>query len=248
MPDGAYHVATELYAYPSVPDGVNHVAFAYSADGKDRFTTVYPALNLLDGSDLEDYTKKKEHLTIVQKDGGCYNETYISASYSNPEPNSFTDIVSWKLEKERLEPSTTYTFSFALRGKGTVTTYIHPSLIDTSSNTYADGKLTKPDSEGRNTWTSTSEWVRHTYTFTTKSSITEDQHILFLLPTGSSVDICLPKLEKGSTATHWMPSASEVKAKHYPSYIGTYTDNKPNEQSTDPEKYTWKKIEQGKGI
>ena len=51
------------------------------------------------------------------------------------------------------------------------------------------------------------------------------------------------KLEPGSTATPWMPSASEVTAEDYPSYIGTYTDKNSNEQSTDPEKYTWKKIE-----
>jgi hypothetical protein len=51
------------------------------------------------------------------------------------------------------------------------------------------------------------------------------------------------KLEIGSTATPYMPSFSEVKAEDYPSYIGTYTDNKSNEQSTDPEKYTWEKIE-----
>ena len=200
-------------------------------------------MNLLDGSDLEDYTTKKKHLTIVQKDGGCNNGTYISASYNNPEPNSFTDVLAWKLEKERLEPSTTYTFSFCLRGKGTVKTYIHPSLIDTSSPAYADGKLIEPDTEGSYTWTLTDEWVRHTYTFTTSSNITEDQYVLFILPTGSSVDIGMPKLEKGSTATPWLPSASEVKAEDYPSYIGTYTDNDSNTQITDPGKYTWKKIE-----
>ena len=210
-PDGANHVP---FAHSKEgPDGANHVAFAYSEDGKDRFTTVYPALNLLEGRDLGDYKPKtEEHLTVVQKEGGCNNKLYISASYSNPKPNSFTDILAWKIEKERLEPSTTYTFSFYLRGKGTVKTYIHPSLVDTSSNSYADGKLIKPDAEGSYTWTITSEWVKHTYTFTTKTSITEDQYILFILPTGSSADICMPKLEKGSTATPWMPSASEVKA------------------------------------
>ena len=51
------------------------------------------------------------------------------------------------------------------------------------------------------------------------------------------------KLEIGSTDTPWIPSSSEVTAEDYPSYIGTYTDNNSNEQSTDPEKYTWKKIE-----
>ena len=33
-----------------MPDGAHHVAFAYSADGKDRFTTLYPNLNLIDGT------------------------------------------------------------------------------------------------------------------------------------------------------------------------------------------------------
>lgn len=227
-----------------MPGGANHAAFAYSGDGKDRFMTVYPNLNLLNGTDFNNFTPKTDkYLTVVKKDGGVNNKPYISASYSNPEPNSYADILSFKLEKERLEPSTTYTFSFYARGRGTVKTYIHPSLIDISSKAFADGKAIQPNQDGGYTWTLTNEWVRHTYTFTSKSSITEDQYVLFRLPTGSSVDICLPKLEKGSTATPWMPSFSEVKAENYPSYIGTYTDNKSNEQSTDPEKYTWKKIE-----
>ena len=206
--------------------------------------TVYPNLNLLDGTDSNNFTPKVEkYLTIVKKDGGVNNKPYISASYSNPEPNSFADILVWKLDKERLEPSTTYTFSFYVRGKGTVKTYIHPSLIDTSSNSYADGKVIKSEADGSYTWTLTNEWVRHTYTFTTNSSINEDKYVLFRLPTGSSVDISLPKLEKGSTATPWMPSFSEAKTEDYPSYIGKYTDNNSNEQSTDPEKYTWEKIE-----
>ena len=228
-----------------MPDGANHVAFAYNEDGRDRFMTVYPNLNLLDGTDFKNFTPKTEkYLTIVKKDGGVNNKPYISASYSNPEPNSFADILSWRLDKERLKPSTTYTFSFYARGKGIVKTFVHPSLVDTSSdNSYVDGKPTKLYGNGEYSWTLTDEWVRHTYTFTTKSSITEDQYILFRLPTGSSVDICLPKLEEGPIATPWMPSFSELTAEDYPSYIGTYTDNNPNEQSTDPVKYSWEKIE-----
>ena len=206
--------------------------------------TVYPNLNLLDDADFKNFTPKIEkYLTIVKKDGGVLNKPYISASYSNPEPNSFADILSWRLEKGRIEPSTPYTFSFYARGKGTVKTYVHPSLIDTSITAYADGKPIKPSPDGENTWTLSDEWVRHTYMFTTKSSITEDQYVLFRLPTGSSVDICVPKLEKGTIDTRWMPSFSEATAEDYPSYIGTYTDNDSNTQSTDPAKYTWKKIE-----
>ena len=207
--------------------------------------TVYPNLNLLDGTDFKNFTPKTEkYLTIVKKDGGVNNKPYISASYSNPEPNSFADILSWRLDKERIKPSTTYTFSFYARGKGTIKTFIHPSMVDTSSDdSYVDGKPTKLYGNGEYSWTLTDEWVRHTYTFTTKSSITEDQYVLFRLPTGSSVDICVPKLEKGTIDTRWMPSFSEATAEDYPSYIGTYTDNDSNTQSTDPVKYTWKKIE-----
>lgn len=51
-----------------MPDGANHVAFAYSKDGRDRFMTVYPNLNLLDGTDFKNYTPKTEkYLTIVKK-------------------------------------------------------------------------------------------------------------------------------------------------------------------------------------
>ena len=206
--------------------------------------TVYPNLNLLDDADFKNFTPKIEkYLTIVKKDGGVLNKPYISASYSNPEPNSFADILSWRLDKERIKPSTTYTFSFYARGKGTIKTFIHPSMVDTSSDdSYVDGKPTKLYGNGEYS-SLTDEWVRHTYMFTTKSSITEDQYVLFRLPTGSSVDICVPKLEKGTIDTRWMPSFSEATAEDYPSYIGTYTDNDSNTQSTDPVKYTWKKIE-----
>ena len=48
-----------------------------------------------------------------------------------------------------------------------------------------------------------------------------------------------PKQEPGSTATPWMPSASDVKPSDQPKYIGTYTD-KTDSASQDPTKYTWK--------
>ena len=56
------------------------------------------------------------------------------------------------------------------------------------------------------------------------------------------------KVEEGSTATPWMPSASEATDEDYPSYIGTYTDNNPNEQSTNPLKYAWKLFKKIKDI
>lgn len=201
-------------------------------------------MNLLNGTDFKNYTPKvQEHLSATVKTGGVFNKPYVSASYNNPTPNSWVDILEWDFDKDDFKPSTTYTFSFYARGKGAVRTHIYPSLIDTSVDVLADGKAIKPAPDGAYDWNLTGEWVRHTYTFTTKSSITEGQHVVFRLFTGNSADICLPKIEEGSIATPWAPSFSELTAEDYPSYIGTYTDNDSNTQSTDPEKYTWKKIE-----
>jgi len=44
------------------------------------------------------------------------------------------------------------------------------------------------------------------------------------------------KLEKGTTATPWMPSASEVTINDYPKYVGSSNSIKPNKKSSD---YTW---------
>ena len=67
------------------------------------------------------------------------------------------------------------------------------------------------------------------------------------IPKGADTKLTNLKIEPAkdlsSTATPWMPSFSEVKTSDYPSYIGTYTDNDPNNQSTDPARYSWEKIE-----
>lgn len=52
------------------------------------------------------------------------------------------------------------------------------------------------------------------------------------------------KVEKGSSATPYMPSSSEVTTADWPSYIGQYTDY-TLEDSINPSSYTWIKI-QGK--
>ncbi|MDT2938602.1 phage head spike fiber domain-containing protein [Lactococcus lactis] len=224
----------------SIP--VEHTAYAYSADGTDRFSTVYPNLNLLSNTTFKNYTPiTEQYFSMAIKDGGVNNKPYISMSYNNPTINSYIDKISWGFDKEYFKPSTTYTFSFYIKGKGTIRTHVYPSLIDTSSaNGLADGKAIRPASDGVYDWNLTSGWVRHTYTFITKSSITANENFLFRIFTGNSVDICLPKVEPGSIATPYMPSASEVQDSDYPTYVGTYTDHNQS-ASNDRTKYSWKK-------
>ncbi|MDN6030658.1 MAG: phage tail protein, partial [Lactococcus plantarum] len=58
------------------------------------------------------------------------------------------------------------------------------------------------------------------------------------LPAGTTVTITNLKVEFGSIATPYMPSVTEVKTSDYPSYIGTYSDDKISD-STKSTDYTW---------
>ena len=83
------------------------------------------------------------------------------------------------------------------------------SVIDTSAVQVSDGIISasKP-SDGHNAVELTEEWVRHTFTFKTKSTLpTSDNMVLFRMPAGCyGMDICMPKLERGVFATDWCRS------------------------------------------
>ena len=82
-----------------------------------------------------------------------------------------------------------------------------------------------------------------TQDFITANATAESIQLLYNnVPIGATIKVTDLKLEQGSTATPWMPSFSEVVKSDYPSYIGTYTDSDSNTQSTDPVRYSWKKI------
>ncbi len=188
-----------------MPGGANHVAFAYSADGKDRFTTTYPNLNLLD-----DTTKTTQTVTIREND----DASVVVRDPKQLSGKNVTGSVYLDLTKSNNDVrAQLYTTNGMLSG----------NYIKAGQKGYSrfSGKVPTITDGNTNIAFRRPEKGNNTATF----------------------DYSEMKVEEGSTATPWMPSASEATAKDYPSYIGTYTDNKSNEQSTDPEKYTWKKIE-----
>lgn len=88
-----------------------------------------------------------------------------------------------------------------------------------------------------------SRTIQLTQDFITANATAESIQLLYNnVPIGATIKVTDLKLEQGSTATPWMPSFSEVVKSDYPSYIGTYTDSDSNTQSTDPVRYSWKKI------
>ena len=126
----------------------------------------------------------------------------------------------------------TYTFSAYVKSSGNSADVIRFSLLNGSDF-----------SSVRKSLSNNFGWTRDSVTLNLKAN---DKVSARYEISGAGSDSILwtagHKWEEGSTATPYMPSFSEVTAEDYPSYIGTYTDNNSNEQSTSPEKYSWKKI------
>lgn len=203
--------------------GTIYSAYSWSSDGKDRFTTIFPNLSIL--NDTRDYLKipnvnETYYKRNIISSGGVNNSKYIQQSNTNPSA-SYKDI-SWVLPLNTIKSNTRYTLSFYARGSGKVETYIYPTFLDTTVNSgLADNVQITPANDGKYGWALTDQWVKHTYTFNSLASVTANQNFLFRLESGNSVDICLPKIEEGSIATEWMPTSDEVSDGDYPSYLGS---------------------------
>lgn len=187
----------------------NHTAWAYSADGTDRFTTIYPNLNLFTGTSNKPYTKT----------GTNWNNSVIGV-YNTP-----------KVGQE-------YTVSVE------VTEADHDVLFEVWRCNDVKDRVDLITSKRANA----GEKIHLTFTWPDPGNSGATQILAdFVWTNGTDIgsySYRKVKLEPGSTATPWMPSASEVTTADYPSYIGQYTDY-TLEDSTDPSSYTWKKA-QGK--
>lgn len=190
----------------STSDGViNTIAYSNSADGKDGFTTVYPNLNLLEGS--AKYTKDNpkivsssdfdgwfpvEDVFVKNLKAGTYT---MSGKSEAPWTNHGTNDVNRQGEKVGL-----WLVSM------TPGLDVNIPLGDTVPKTIEVPK----DGDYRvrvNLYSNGKDVVTHKFW-----------------------DF---KLEPGETATPWMPSASEVTINDYPKYVGFSNIIKPNKKSSD---------------
>lgn len=199
-----------------------HTAWSYSADGTDGFTTVYPNLNLLEGT--KDFSGYWTNEQVWTNDGTYKGLTVKKRTY--PRQGIFKTFTAPKDGK--------YTFSAYVKGSGNNADIIRFVFINDEYNS----SLTRGIG-------SNFDWIRDSFTVTLKSKDTIVARYEIDGLNGSGTDSILwtagHKWEEGSVATPWMPSASEVKTADYPSFIGHYTDftqvNSPN-----PRDYTWSLI------
>ena len=196
----------------STSDGViDTIAYANSADGTDDFTTVYPNLNLIDGT--KDFS-------------GSWGDTYgwtNDGIYKGLTVKKRTNI--WGgIHKKFIAPKDgTYTFSAYVKSSGNNANIVRYVSINS---------IHSQDNIGNNF-----DWVRNSKTLKLKA---RDEVFISYNITGSGPDSILwtagHKWEEGSIATPWMPSASEVTTADYPKYVGFSNSIKPNKKSSD---YNW---------
>ena len=230
-------VASEEVTFVNVSDGKQgpkgddgkttyfHTAWSYSADGTDGFTTVYPNLNLLDGT--RDFSGNWENGGEWTNDG-TYKGLVVKKR-----------VWKWAgIYKTFTAPKDgKYTFSAYVKSSGNAANIIRFVALNGvdlySSIRYFDNNF---------------DWLRDSFTITLKA---KDTIVAKYEIAGSGTDSILwtagHKWEEGSVATPWMPSASEVKTADYPSFIGHYTDY-TQADSPNPQDYTWSLIRGNDGI
>lgn len=221
-------VASEEVTFLNVSDGKQgpkgadgktpyiHTAWAYSADGTDRFTTVYPKLNLIDGT--RDFSGNWNRAWAWQTDG----------TYKGLIVKKRTDL--WMgIDKTFTAPKDgTYTFSAYIKCSGnTANPARHVNL-----NGFWDRNTFK--SYGNNF-----DWLRDSFSVKLKTGDTIAAR--YEISGKGTLWTAGHKWEEGSTATPWMPSASEATTDDYPKYIGQYT-NYNQVDSPNPQDYTWSLI------
>ncbi|ADZ63672.1 hypothetical protein GV831_04165 [Lactococcus lactis subsp. lactis] len=193
-----------------------HTAWSYSADGTDGFTTVYPNLNLIEGT--KDFSGDWINSWAWQNDG-----TYKGLTVKSTQ-------VGWNgMFKKYIVPQDgLYTWSSFVKSESD-TSNIFRVLFINNKEIPIVGLGHKFD------------WLRDSVTV----SLKKGDEVIFNYGNsennGGKLSVAGYKLESGSIATPYMPSASEVKTADWPSYIGQYTDF-TQADSTNPSDYTWSLI------
>ena len=205
----------------STSDGViNTTAYSNSADGTEDFTTVYPNLNLLDGT--RDFSGDWERTWGWENDG--YYKGLTVKKQTHP-------LAGGICKRFTAPKDGVYTFSAYVKGSGSTANIYR--YVDVYNNYGVNVKDMAPNAFIGNNF----DWLRDSFTVTLKAgySLWSRYEI-----TGSGTDSALwtagHKWEEGPIATLWMPSASEVMVEDYPKYVGFSNSIKPNKKSSD---YNW---------
>ncbi|WP_311832095.1 phage tail protein [Enterococcus asini] len=220
---------------------VVHPAWSWSADGTDRFTTVYPMENLVTMDSLGRHAN-----------ASVSNVTFIGPGRVNINSDG-RNYIGFYTAGRQYQLSTRYSMKFKMVvNSGSVisigghTTYTY-SIQDASINGVSQSLNW---ANGINYNFENNKEYTVSIVFTTRDTeamYTEPSAGIYIQPnrmsygTAFDVDISELKIEEGATPTIYTPAPSEDYANAYPLYEGTYSDYSET-ASTNPTDYTWRRI------
>ena len=195
-----------------------HWAYAWSADGKDRFTSSYPIENILIGTTSDTQT--------------------FTTNSGWPDKTGATNALMAVGADRLVKAGDTITYSAYITAPADVRAYIYVRLNrpGASNGSYEDKTSNRLD-PGTSGWCSV--------TVTIPSDTTSLRFTVGRYENSNAVTRTLSwaseKAEKSDKRTIYTPSPADDFANAYPTYAGTYTDYEPTD-SEDPSKYTWQRI------
>ena len=209
---------------------IKHMAYANNAEGTDGFSTTKPNLNLLKNTRTLTATSNTSVWGTLFASSQIYDSVIKSKSGVSAMNFSFDVHVP-------LNATVGSTSPIQLKGQNSQATNVGSDEWNTliawrtdyvikQSDLGKTIRVTAPVEKGPN-YKSFDDALANTASIIIRQSSDTPGFVYS--------DI---KLEPGSIATPYMPSASEVKPSDQPKYIGTYTDHSET-ASQDPKNYTW---------
>lgn len=224
--DGAQGVPGKAGADGKTP--YLHTAYSWSADGTDRFMTVYPGENLYLNSKMitDVYGINRNATVTVETFDSTTNMWHIVAAQGN---GNGIGIYMGGYATDKIPNNSDWSYSADIKGTGK----IHMFGIENSDKKPVVGTV-------GSTWSRISQTGQ-------LDNVKRKTIVMYFDTTSSPLDVYikLPKLETG-TPTPWTPSPLDDPEGAYPKFIGTYTDY-TEADSTDPTKYTWSRFEGAQG-
>lgn len=205
-----------------------HTAYAWSADGTDRFTKVYPGENL--------WLSSNPQFPVFYWDYSSDNKSFTYKGTVGTVATFYLDKVLAYAFPEDEGVGRTITVSFDVESKTEGLQFLNERMYINSGLSATHNKPTLI----------VGEKVRVYGTFVYKKATTGTTilHIYVTSPTSSAVNLVISgvKVEQGENANPiYTPAPSDDYANAYPTYTGTYGDY-TEADSTSPADYTWVRV------
>ena len=220
------------YMTPSLTQAVlsaniNSIAYANSSDGVDGFTTVYPNLNLLKNTRTLSSATTSTAWSVLFNSSQIYDSGIKSKSGVSAINFSFNVYVP-------LNAIVGSSVPIQLKGQNSQANNVGTDDYNTIiSNT---NYIIKQSDLGTTIRVSI-PIQKSVYYQSFDAALSDTASITIRQVTNISGFVYSTiKLELGSVATPWMPSASEVTTSDYPKYVGFSNTVKTNKSASD---YTW---------